>query len=66
MSTGFLLGESDDRGCIHYDIGVVQAARNLYTSRVASRGFILLLENLSFGLVTKLAAEYFSNAIGAG
>lgn len=70
VSTDFLLGESDDRGRIHYDIeelGLsVQAARNLYTGRVDSRVVSLLLENPRFGLVTELAAEYFSDAIAAG
>ena len=49
VSTDFLLGESDDRGRINYDIGElglsVQAARNLYTGRVDSRVVNLLLEN---------------------
>ena len=44
----------------------VQAARNLYTGRVDSRVVNLLLENPRFGLVTELAAEYFSGAIAAG
>ena len=70
VSTDFLLGESDDRGRINYDIeelGLsVQAARNLYTGRVDSRVVNLLLENPRFGLVTELAAEYFSGAIAAG
>ena len=70
VSTDFLLGESDDRGRINYDIGElglsVQAARNLYTGRVDSRVVNLLLENPRFGLVTELAAEYFSGAIAAG
>lgn len=70
VSTDFLLGESDDRGRINYDIeelGLsVQAARNLYTGRVDSRVVNLLLENPRFGLVTELAAEYYSGAIAAG
>lgn len=70
VSTDFLLGESDDRGRIHYDIAElglsVQAARNLYTGRVDSRVVNLLLENPRFGLVTELAAEYFAGAIAAG
>lgn len=70
VSTDFLLGESDDRGRIHYDIAElglsVQAARNLYTGRVDSRVVSLLLENPRFGLVTELVAEYFSDAIAAG
>lgn len=70
VSTDFLLGESNDRGRIHYDIeelGLsVQAARNLYTGRVDARVVNLLLENPRFGLVTELAAEYFSGAIAAG
>lgn len=70
VSTDFLLGESNDRGRINYDIGElglsVQAARNLYTGRVDSRVVNLLLENPRFGLVTELAAEYFSGAIAAG
>lgn len=70
VSTDFLLGESNDRGRINYDIeelGLsVQAARNLYTGRVDSRVVNLLLENPRFALVTELAAEYFSGAIAAG
>lgn len=70
VSTDFLLGESDDRGRIHYDIAElglsVQAARNLYTGRVDSRVVNLLLENPRFGLVTELVAEYFTGAIAAG
>lgn len=70
VSTDFLLDESDGQGRIHYDIAElglsVQAARNLYTGRVDSRMVSLLLENPRFGLVTELAAEYFSDAIAAG
>jgi len=44
----------------------VQAARNLYTGQVDSRGVNLLLKNPRFGLVTELAAEYFFGAIAAG
>lgn len=70
VSTEYVLGKSNDRGCIHYDIvelGLsVQAAQNLYTGRIDSRVVNLLLENPRFGIVTELVAEYFSGAIAAG
>lgn len=44
----------------------VQAVWKLYTGRVDFRVVSLLLENHRFGMVTELAAEYFSDTITVG
>lgn len=67
VPTDYILGISDTPENTRYDIkelGLsVEAAKNLYSSKVDSRVINELLINDKFGMATKMMATYFSGAV---
>lgn len=67
VSTDYILGISNTPEKTYYDIeelGLsVDAAKNLYSGKVAARVVNCLLLNNKFALATKMMATYFSDAV---